>query len=72
MKDVHRKEYDAELAVLEAVRPGPECTFSQSEIAEVCGVSRQAVRHVERSALRKIGRALTQRGIIREVAIGAH
>ncbi len=48
------KDYDLELEVLAAVRPDPRVTFTTCEIAEVCGVSRQAIRYIERRALRKL------------------
>ena len=50
------RDYDLELAVLEAVTSefAPGRSWSTCELAEVMGVSRQAVRHVERRGLRKL------------------
>ena len=48
------RDYDLALAVLEVVRPNPRVTFTTCEIAEVCGVSRQAISNIERRALRKL------------------
>lgn len=47
------RDYDLALAVLTAVTPPGTC-LSDSEIAEVCGVSRQAIRHVRLHGLAKI------------------
>lgn len=48
-----QRDYDLALAVLAAMTPPGTC-LSDSEIAEVCGVSRQAIRHVRVQGLAKM------------------
>jgi len=48
------KAYDLELSVLEALTPRYGYTWSTSEIAAVCGISKQAVSWLERRALAKL------------------
>lgn len=57
------KQYDLELAVLEAMTPHLGYWWSESDIAYVCGVSRQAIRHVKRSGMRNLRERL-QRAIL--------
>lgn len=49
-----RKDYDLELAVLDAIRPHPAFTFTGCELAGICGVSRQRIYQITRSGLGKI------------------
>jgi DNA-directed RNA polymerase sigma subunit (sigma70/sigma32) len=60
MKTINRrpKDYDLELAVLEAMRPHPTFTFTGCEIAAACGTSRQNIDQLTNRALRKIRRAV--------------
>jgi hypothetical protein len=48
------KDYDLELEVLRAVTPWPGYQWPASVIAEVCGISPQMVRWMERRALAKL------------------
>lgn len=54
--------FDAGLLVLSLVTPrGTE--RSQTEIAEVCGVTQQAIQYIESRAIRKIRAELIRRGV---------
>ena len=49
----HKPDIDAALAVLEIITP-PGHTWSQREIAEICGVSHTYIYAIEKKAIAKL------------------
>lgn len=58
-----RPEIDIGLTALCLHRRDHDQTFSQSEIAEVCGVDRRTIWELERSAKHKLRKALYRAGV---------
>ena len=58
-----RPEIDIGLAAMCLHRRDSDQTFSQTEIAEVCGVDRRTINWLERSAKHKLRKALYRAGV---------
>ena len=63
-----RKDFDGALAILEAVRPTPEYTYTLGQIAYACDISRARVLQIQQEALRKLRRGAMAHGLRGELS----
>lgn len=59
-------EVDLALSVMCAVVPTP-ITFSNGEIADVCGCSRQTIEKIYRRAMKKVGQSKVMKQHVKEI-----
>lgn len=52
------RHFDLELEVLQAVTAGTGHRWMQKDIADICGVSKQAIQYIERRGLTRLRRLL--------------